>query len=359
MDRDRFAEEVTHRIHSHPNIEFVAGDVTEIPEDARFVLIATGPLTSEGLTAFLGRLLNRGNLYFFDAAAPIITKESINFDIAFVADRYNKNLSQQSEASYINCPLNETEYERLVDFINHAERTEMKSFEAEALQKTKFFESCMPIEEMARRGTETLRYGPLKPVGLDDPRTGRWPYAVVQLRQDNAEGTLYNMVGFQTNIKWGAQKEMIHLIPGLEEAEVIRYGVMHRNTFLHSPEVLLPTLQMKAHPHIWVAGQLTGTEGYTESVATGLWAALNIAECLQDRPPLVLPAETMLGALCRYITREEAIGQNFQPINSNWGILPNLGERIKDKKERAKRHTARSLKALEIFLQSHGEQLPR
>ena len=359
VDRERFAEEVTQRIHSHPNIEFVAGDVTEIPEDARFVLIATGPLTSEGLTAFLGRLLNRGNLYFFDAAAPIITKESINFDIAFVADRYNKNLSQQSEASYINCPLNETEYERLVDFINHAERTEMKSFEAEALQKTKFFESCMPIEEMARRGTETLRYGPLKPVGLDDPRTGRWPYAVVQLRQDNAEGTLYNMVGFQTNIKWGAQKEMIHLIPGLEEAEVIRYGVMHRNTFLHSPEVLLPTLQMKAHPHIWVAGQLTGTEGYTESVATGLWAALNIAECLQDRPPLVLPPETMLGALCRYITREEAIGKNFQPINSNWGILPDLGERIKDKKERAKRHKERSLKTLEIFLKSHGEQLPR
>lgn len=359
VDRERFAEEVTQRIHSHPNIEFVAGDVTEIPEDARFVLIATGPLTSEGLTACLGRLLNRGNLYFFDAAAPILTKESINFDIAFVADRYNKNLSQQLEASYINCPLNQAEYERLVEFINHAERTEMKAFEEEALQKTKFFESCMPIEEMARRGVETLRYGPLKPVGLDDPRTGRWPYAVVQLRQDNAEGTLYNMVGFQTNIKWGAQKEMIHLIPGLGEAEVIRYGVMHRNTFLHSPEVLLPTLQMKAHPHIWVAGQLTGTEGYTESVATGLWVALNIAECLQNRPPLVLPSETMLGALCRYITREEAIGQNFQPINSNWGILPNLGERIKDKKERAKRHKERSLKVLEIFLQSHGEQLPR
>jgi methylenetetrahydrofolate--tRNA-(uracil-5-)-methyltransferase len=355
VDRERFAETVTQRIHSHPNIEFVGGDVTEIPDDVRFVLIATGPLTSEGLTACLGSLLNRGNLYFFDAAAPIVTKDSINFDIAFLADRYNKNFSQQTEASYINCPLNQSEYERLVDFINHAERTEMKAFEEEAMQKTKFFESCMPIEEMARRGADTLRYGPLKPVGLDDPKTGRWPYAVVQLRQDNAEGTLYNMVGFQTNIKWGTQKEMIHLIPGLEEAEVIRYGVMHRNTFLHSPEVLRPTLQMKEHPHILVAGQLTGTEGYTESVATGLWAALNIAELLQNRPPLVPPAETMLGALLRYITRKEAIGQNFQPINSNWGILPDLGERIKDKQERAKRHTARSLHALEAFLQANVE----
>jgi len=260
VDRERFAELVTQRIHQHPNITFVGGDVTEIPTDTRYTLIATGPLTSEGLTASLGRLLNRQNLYFFDAAAPIITKESINFDIAFMADRYNKNLSEEREPSYINCPLNKDEYERLINFINQAERSEMKAFEEEALQK---------------------------------PRTGRWAYAVVQLRQDNAEGTLYNMVGFQTNIKWGTQKEMIQLIPGLESADVVRYGVMHRNTFLHSPEVLTPSLQMKEHPHILVAGQLTGTEGYTESVATGLIAGLNIARLLRGQAPMILPRETI------------------------------------------------------------------
>jgi methylenetetrahydrofolate--tRNA-(uracil-5-)-methyltransferase len=355
VDRERFAERVTQRIHQHPNIHFVGGDITDIPQDVRHTLIATGPLTSEGLTATLGTLLNRQNLYFFDAAAPIIAKDSINFETAFIADRYNKNLSQQAEASYINCPLTKEEYDGLVNFINQAERTEMKAFESEALQKTKFFESCMPIEEMARRGAETLRYGPMKPVGLDDPRTGRWPYAVVQLRQDNTEGTLYNMVGFQTNLKWGAQKEMIQRIPGLEQAEVVRYGVMHRNTFLHSPEVLHPTLQMKLHPTIWVAGQLTGTEGYSESVATGLWAGLNIARSLEGKEPLSLPRETMLGALLHYITREEAIGQAFQPINSNWGILPEWSERLKDKKERAARHRTRSLNALETFL-SHSPE---
>jgi methylenetetrahydrofolate--tRNA-(uracil-5-)-methyltransferase len=346
VDREAFSESVTQAIHQHPNITFIPGDVTTLPTDARFTLIATGPLTSSGLVETLGQLMNRGNLYFFDAAAPIIAKDSIDFDIAFVADRYNKNLSNQAAASYINCPLNKEEYERLVAFINQAERTPMKAFEEAEAQKTKFFESCMPVEEIARRGAETLRYGPMKPVGLDDPRTGRWPYAAVQLRQDNAEGTLYNMVGFQTNIKWGAQKEMIQLIPGLEQAEVVRYGVMHRNTFIHSPEVLLPSLQLKAHPTIFVAGQLTGTEGYTESVATGLLAALNIHQLLQGNTPLPLPKETMLGALTHYITRPEAIGHGFQPINSNWGILPTLPERSRDKKIRAKQHIERSLKAL-------------
>lgn len=357
VDRERFAELVTQRIHQHPNITFVAGDVTELPTDTPYTLIATGPLTSEGLSASLGRLLNRQNLYFFDAAAPIITQDSINMAIAFKADRYNKTHAQ--EASYINCPLNKDEYERLIAFINQAERTEMKAFEEEAMQKTKFFESCMPIEELARRGGDTPRFGPMKPVGLDDPRTGRWPYAVVQLRQDNASGTLYNMVGFQTNLKWGAQKEMIQLIPGLESADVVRYGVMHRNTFLHSPEILCPTLQMKQHPHILVAGQLTGTEGYTESVATGLVAGLTIARLLKGQAPLRLPAETMIGALLQYITREEAIGQAFQPINSNWGILPAWEERLKDKKERAKRHITRSLSALEAFLAQESLELVR
>ena len=346
VDREAFSASVTHTIHQHPNIAFVAGDVTTLPTDVDYTLIATGPLTSAGLVETLGKLMNRSNLYFLDAAAPIIAKDSINFDIAFMADRYNKNLSTQATPSYINCPLNKEEYERLVTFINQAERTPMKAFEEADAHKTKFFESCMPVEEIARRGADTLRYGPMKPVGLDDPRTGRWPYAAVQLRQDNAEGTLYNMVGFQTNIKWGAQKEMIQLIPGLEAAEVVRYGVMHRNTFLHSPEVLEPTLQLKAHPSIFIAGQLTGTEGYTESVATGMLAALNIYQLLKGEAPLTLPKETMLGALTRYITRPEAIGHGFQPINSNWGILPELAERSRDKKIRAKQHIERSLKAL-------------
>jgi len=347
VDREKFAETVTEHIKNHPNITFVGGDVTTIPDDVKYTVIATGPLTSEGLVKTLGELTGRGNLYFFDAAAPIIDKDSINFDIAFIADRYNKNLSNQEGASYINCPLNKEEYERLVDFINASERTPMKAFEEEDAHKTTFFESCMPVEEIARRGHDTLRYGPMKPVGLDDPRTGRWPYAVVQLRQDNAEGTLYNMVGFQTNIKWGPQKEMIQLIPGLENAEVVRYGVMHRNTFIHSPEALLPTLQLKAHPSIFIAGQLTGTEGYTESVATGMMAALNIARLLNDQEPIVLPKNMMLGALLGYITREEAVGQNFQPINSNWGILPPAVERIKDKKLRAKQHIIRSFGTME------------
>jgi methylenetetrahydrofolate--tRNA-(uracil-5-)-methyltransferase len=350
VDREAFSEAVTQRVQQHPNIEFVAGDITTLPTDVAYTLIATGPLTSPGLVEQLGQLLKRNNLYFFDAAAPIIARDSINFDIAFMADRYNKNLSSQEAPSYINCPLNKEEYERLVTFINAAERTPMKAFEEQDVQKTKFFESCMPVEEIARRGPDTLRYGPLKPVGLDDPRTGRWPYAVVQLRQDNAEGTLYNMVGFQTNIKWGAQKDMIQRIPGLENAEVVRYGVMHRNTFLHSPDVLQPTLQLKEHPTVFIAGQLTGTEGYTESVATGMLAAINIARLLEGQPCLPVPAETMLGALTRYITREEARGQNFQPINSNWGILPPLPERVKDKKLRASQYISRSMDALNRIL---------
>lgn len=350
VDRDVFTQKVTETVNAHPNIELICKDVTEIPNDADFVLIATGPLTSEGLITSIGKLLEREQLYFFDAAAPIIVRDSINFDVAFYKDRYADefNDSPDENKSYINCPLNKDQYDNLVKFLLFAEKTELKDFEKESAQ---YFESCMPVEVIASRGQKTLSFGPMKPVGLEDPKTGKRPYAVVQLRQDNAEATLYNMVGFQTNLKWGAQKEMIQMIPGLEDAEVVRYGVMHRNTFIHSPEVLQPTLQLKKHPNIFFAGQLTGTEGYTESVGTGLIAALNIHRMTEGHEPQVPPAETMLGSLLRYITREEAVGKDFQPINSNWGILPSLPDEIrakikKDKKERNRLYVERALKAI-------------
>lgn len=367
VDRDQFAALVTETIQNHPLITLTGKEITDIPTDADYVLIATGPMTSPTLVQSLARLLDREQLYFFDAASPIVTRESVNFDIAFVKDRYDASTastasaateSAEASGSYINCPLNKEQYLALVDKILTAEKTELKSFEKES---AKYFESCLPVEVIASRGTDTLRYGPMKPVGLDDPRTGRWPYAVVQLRQDNAAGTLYNMVGFQTNIKWGDQKDMIQMIPGLEQAEIIRYGVMHRNTYIHSPELLQPTLQLKKHPHILFAGQLTGTEGYTESIATGLIAAKNIARMLAARDPVVLPPETMLGSLLRYITRAEAIGKDFQPINSNWGIIPELSPELKqqfrkDKKARNRQYSRRSLAALEQFMTAH--QLP-
>lgn len=352
VDRERFAETVTAAIHAHPNIEFLAGEVTDLPGDADFVLLATGPLTTPALAETFSKLLNRKQLYFFDAASPIIVRDSIDFTKAFYQDRYGEEKGSE-EKSYINCPLERPDYEALVEKILTAEKIALKDFEA---SDATFFESCLPIEVLASRGPETLRYGPMKPVGLVDPRTERRPYAVVQLRQDNREGTLFNMVGFQTNLKWGVQKEMIQMIPGLEEAEVVRYGVMHRNTFIHSPEVLLPTLQLKAHAHIFFAGQLTGTEGYTESIATGLVAALNIAGMASGNTPRELPKETMLGALLAYITRPEAIGKSFQPINSNWGILPPLDAGVIDprKKDKAKRnacYVSRAMAALQHWKQ--------
>lgn len=358
VDRDRFAETVTERIRNTRNIEFIAKNVTEIPQDG-IVLIATGPLTSSGLVQSISQLLQREQLYFFDAASPIIAKDSINFDIAFYQDRYDKLHDSQgntpksdASGSYINCPLDKSAYEALVNILLEGEKTELKSFEKES---AKYFESCLPVEVLASRGFETLRYGPMKPVGLVDPRTGQRPYAVVQLRQDNAEGTLYNMVGFQTNLKWGTQKEMINLIPGLEHAEIVRYGVMHRNTYIHSPEVLSPTLQLRKHPQILFAGQLTGTEGYTESIATGMMAAINISRIITSQEPSTPPRETMLGALLHYITRPEAINQSFQPINSNWGILPELPEgsfKRKDKKARNRLYRDRSIAILNQWLQN-------
>lgn len=344
VDREIFTESVTKQIQDHPYIEWIGTEITDLPTDADYLILATGPMTSPGLTAALSGLLKRDQLYFFDAAAPIIARDSIDMTQAFAQDRYG----EEDGGSYINCPLTQAQYEALIAAINEADRTELKSFEQEVAQ---YFESCLPIEVLAARGIETLRYGPFKPVGLNDPHTGKRPWAVVQLRQDNAEGSLYNMVGCQTNIKWGAQKAIIQMIPGLQDAEIVRYGVMHRNTYIHSPEVLLPTLELKNYPHILVAGQLTGTEGYTESIATGMLAALNVARLVRGEAAKVPPADSMLGSLVRYITRPEAIGKDFQPINSNWGILPPLAQPLKNQTKKNKPlrnefYVARALNAI-------------
>lgn len=361
VDRTQFSQRVTELIDANPRITRVDTEVTDLAalqEQFEVVIVATGPLTTDALAQSISTLIERERLFFFDAAAPIVTRDSVDMSIAFVQDRYGNQEGEASEAagdSYINCPLSKDEYDALVQFMLASEKTTLKDFE----KNTPFFESCMPVEEIARRGPETLRFGPMKPKGLTDPRTGKMPHAVVQLRQDNREGTLYNLVGFQTNIKWGDQKTMIQMIPGLQNADVVRFGVMHRNTYLHSPEVLLPTLQLKKHPNVLIAGQLTGTEGYTESIATGLLAAINAVQLLNNKAPQVLPAETMLGALTRYITRSEAVGKAFQPINSNWGILPELPaslglKRKKDKRERNLAYVNRAKEALAQQLDELG-----
>ena len=308
IDRELFSQRVTEKIRSNPLINVINEEITEIPDTP--AIIASGPLTSSDFADAIKEFTQSEHLHFFDAIAPIVDVESINFDKAFYASRYDKG-----EASYINCPMNKEEYLKFYDILMHAEKIELKSFEKNA----KFFESCLPIEVLASRGVDTLRFGPMKPVGLIDKRTGIENYAVVQLRQDNTAKTLYNLVGFQTNLKWGAQKELLQSIPGLENVNIVRYGVMHRNTFLNSPKILNPTLQTKKREDLFFAGQITGTEGYTESIASGLLAGINAARFLNGADLLELPQTTILGALTHYITSPEQT--NLQPINSNWGIL--------------------------------------
>lgn len=336
IDREVFSEKVTEKIKSNPNIELIREELTQIPDTP--VIIASGPLTSDKLAEDIKTFTQSEHLHFFDAIAPIVEKDSINFDKAFYASRYDKG-----EASYINCPMNKEEYEKFYDILTHAPRIELKEFEKNA----KFFESCLPIEVLASRGVDTLRFGPMKPVGLVDKRTGIENYAVVQLRQDNSAKTLYNLVGFQTNLKWGSQKELLQSIPGLENANIIRYGVMHRNTFINSPKILNASLQTQKRPDLFFAGQITGTEGYTESIATGLLAGINMAKFLNGEKLLELPEETMLGALTHYISNPEH--EKFQPINSNWGILPPVElpkKERKNKKLKAELMAERSLNIL-------------
>ncbi len=340
VDRDGFSGEVTNRLREHPLIEVRNEEVTDIPEDG-IVVIATGPLTAPGLSAQIRELLGEEYFYFYDAAAPIVEKDSIDMNKVYLASRYDKG-----EAAYLNCPMTEEEFEAFHEALTTAETAEVKEFEKEI-----YFEGCMPIEIMARRGKQTVLFGPMKPVGLVNPHTGKLPHAVIQLRQDNAAGTLYNLVGFQTHLKWGEQKRVFSLIPGLENAEFVRYGVMHRNTFINSPRVLEPTYQLKNRKTLFFAGQMTGVEGYVESAASGLLAGLNAARLAKGLEPLVLPAETTLGSMANYITTADF--KHFQPMNANFGLFPPLEKRIRNKKEKNEMIANRALEGVERFKREH------
>jgi methylenetetrahydrofolate--tRNA-(uracil-5-)-methyltransferase len=338
VDRELFGQKVTELIEKTPLINVIKTEAKSIPENCACV-IASGPLTSDDLSKNIAVFTGMDNLHFFDAVAPIVEKDSINFEKAFYASRYDKG-----EASYINCPMNEEEYKNFYNILTNAPRIELKNFE-----KAAFFESCLPVEVLASRGIDTLRFGPLKPVGLINPHTDKEAYATVQLRQDNMAATLYNMVGFQTNLKWGAQKELVQSIPGLENANIVRYGVMHRNTFIFSPSVLTPCLQTKKRNDLFFAGQITGVEGYTESIATGLLAGVNLANYLNGQTLLELPDITMLGALCKYITFEQHTKLN--PINSNWGILAGMDMDKKVRKNKKLKHEMLATRSVEYLNQ--------
>ena len=363
VDREKFSKRVTEEIQKNPLIEIIHKEVEtvdcskEIDSKNGIIIIATGPLTSENLAKEIKKITGEDKLYFYDAAAPIISKDSINFEIAFYGNRYEqekkkeetieqwKEKQKKQEQSYINLPMNQKEYENFWKSLVEAEVVTLHEFE-----KREIFEGCMPIEVMAKRGKDTLRFGPLKPVGFDDLRTGKRPYAVVQLRQDNTEGTIYNMVGFQTNLKFGEQRKIFRMIPGLEDAEFVKYGVMHRNTYINSTKLLDETYNLKSNNNIYFAGQITGVEGYVESISSGLVSALNAITVFRDRGKkqpknkITFSKYTVIGALANYISTPN---DKFQPMNANFGILPDLeGKKIKDKKERYMKLAERSLKNL-------------
>ncbi|HDG5678608.1 TPA: FADH(2)-oxidizing methylenetetrahydrofolate--tRNA-(uracil(54)-C(5))-methyltransferase TrmFO [Staphylococcus aureus] len=336
VDRHDFSGYITETLKNHENITVINEEINAIPDG--YTIIATGPLTTETLAQEIVDITGKDQLYFYDAAAPIIEKESIDMDKVYLKSRYDKG-----EAAYLNCPMTEDEFNRFYDAVLEAEVAPVNSFE-----KEKYFEGCMPFEVMAKRGRKTLLFGPMKPVGLEDPKTGKRPYAVVQLRQDDAAGTLYNIVGFQTHLKWGAQKEVIKLIPGLENVDIVRYGVMHRNTFINSPDVLNEKYELISQPNIQFAGQMTGVEGYVESAASGLVAGINLAHKTLGKGEVVFPRETMIGSMAYYISHAKN-NKNFQPMNANFGLLPSLETRIKDKKERYEAQANRALDYLENF----------
>ncbi len=341
VDREGFSAAVTEALEQEPNIEIIREEVTEIP--AGPTIIATGPLTSDALAQRIAELTGEEYLYFYDALAPIVKAETIDMSICFRASRYGRG--EQEEGDYINCPFTREEYYRFVDALVHAPTIELRDFEK---NDEKFFEACLPIEVIAKRGPDALAFGPMRPVGLIDPRTGQQPYAVVQLRQDNVAGTLYNLVGFQTNITWTAQKEILRMIPGLEHAEFVRYGQMHRNTFINSPRLLRPTLQFRGRDDLFFAGQITGTEGYVGSAMGGLVAGLNAARLMRGEEPLVFPRTTMIGALLYYITHADP--RDFQPMKANFGLLPPLEHRVRNKRQRYRMYAERALRDLETFL---------
>lgn len=345
VDRERFAAEVTDRIENHPRIELRREEVTHIPNAP--TIIATGPLTSDALAAELAALSGKEYLYFYDAISPIVEADSIDMQVAFRASRYGRG--EQEEGDYINCPFTEAEYQAFITALREAEKITLKQFEQEDEQ---FFEMCLPVEALAQRGDKALAFGPMRPVGLTDPRTGRRPHAVLQLRQDNLAGTLYNLVGFQTNLKWGEQRRVFRMVPGLENAEFMRYGMMHRNTYINSPMLLEPTMQWHNRPDLFFAGQITGVEGYVGNAATGLLAGLNAARLLHGQPPVTLPETTMLGALCHYVTHAEA--KDFQPMKANFGLMPALDKKIRNKKERYQAYADRALRDLEVVIEQHN-----
>lgn len=337
VDRDSFSQYITATLKANPNIEVINEEVTEIPDGP--TIIASGPLTSEPLSEAIKTYLGSEYFYFYDAAAPIVERDSINFERAYIKSRYDKG-----EAAYINCPMTEAEYDAFYEALITAECAELKAFEKEI-----YFSGCMPIEEMARLGKQTLLFGPLKPVGLEDPRTGQLPYAVVQLRQDNAAGTMYNLVGFQTHLKFPEQKRVFRMIPGLENAEFLRYGVMHRNSFINSPQVLLPTYQARKREDLFFAGQMTGVEGYVESAASGLYAGINMARLLHEKPLIIFPKETIIGSMAHYITSADSA--HFQPMNANFGLVSELGFKHR-KHERKALYGKRALEVLKQIIEA-------
>ncbi len=342
VDREKFSDSVTAEIRSNPLIEVVQQEVTELPDG--IVIIATGPLTSGEMADRIRELCGEG-LSFYDAAAPVVEFDSLDMDKVFFASRYDRG-----DADYINCPMNKEEYLAFYESLVSAERVQLRDFETHPFS---VYEGCMPIEVLASRGVDTMRFGPLKPVGITDKRTGKRPYAVVQLRRENREGTLFNLVGFQTNLKFGEQKRVFSMIPGLENAVFMRYGVMHRNTFINSPELLNPDFSMKNRPEIYFAGQITGVEGYMESAASGIIAGIAAARKIKGLAPLELPPETMTGALSRYISDSFNSGK-FQPMGANMGILPDIGRRIRDKKERYAAYSQRAVEALRHEMERIG-----
>lgn len=336
VDRELFSAEIERLITENPKINLIRDELHEIPDIP--TIVASGPLTSENLSNSIKKFTGEEHLAFFDAIAPVIERSSINFDIAFIANRYDKG-----EACYINCPMDKEQYDIFYNTLINSPKIELKDFEKGA----KFFESCLPVEVLASRGVDTLRFGPMKPVGLVDDRTGQKNYAVVQLRQDDMAANLYNMVGFQTNLTWGAQKELIQKIPGLETANIVRYGIMHKNTFIFSPKILKRTLQTKKREDLFFAGQITGTEGYTESIASGLLAGINMARFLKNEPMLELSSLSMLGALVKYITFEEH--KSLNPINSNWGIVDPIELPRQIKKDKKQKNTILANRAIEYI----------
>lgn len=346
VNREQFSDFITEKINAHPNITVISEEVTEIPDG--YVIIATGPLTSDALSKSIASLIGEDYLYFHDAAAPIVTAESLDRSLVFEASRYGRG-----EPDYLNCPMNKEEYLAFYNELINAESAPLHDFEHEGHKDFKVYEGCMPVEVLAKRGEDTMRFGPLKPVGLTDPRTGSRPYAVVQLRKENNDGTLYNLVGFQTNLKFGEQKRVFSMITGLENAEFIRYGVMHRNTYLNSPKVLDKHFCFKPDPRIYFAGQMAGVEGYIESAASGIYAAMSLARKLLGKREITLPVDTMLGALANYV--EVGSDHDFQPMGSNMGILPELPTRIKNKQEKYAALAERALASLERVLNEEDE----